>query len=248
MTSNDLDTSKLLRLEVDSDITLIGIPLPGQIVPKNTFFTIGINGDGTTNIGFMTPSSGNLNTRSYTSPYYNVKVFKVLAPSISSFTASSSVSPSPLQLVSAQSYKLISGNSVTLNWSVASATATTRCELYQEGSLNPIKTFDNTDTDATNDFTLSGTTGSFSHTISSVTASVTYKVSCSHNGLGTTPQHQINIAVVPVPSVTKFLVKDASGATLADGRHQNAEKIGDDDQSKYSRRRTALPAGAKFDL
>ena len=35
---------------------------------------------------------------------------------------------------------------------------------------------------------------------------------------------------------------------IADGRHQNAETIGDDDQPKYSRRRTALPAGAKFNV
>lgn len=231
-------SSELLQLEITSDVQIHPNTTLAKVL-KTDFFKNGIKTLIGNPIGSGTIPNG---VAIWAYPKYSFIVRSVLPPSISSFTASAPA------FGSNGSYKLISGNSVTLNWTVNQATATTRCELHQEGSLNSIKTFDNTDADATNDFTLSGATKSFSHTISSVTASATYKVSCSHNGLGITPQSQINITVVPVPSVTKFLVKNASGAALADGRHQNAEKIGDDDQSKYSRRRTALSAGAKFDL
>ena len=233
MTSNDTDTSKLLRLELDSDVTLVGST--NEIVSKNIFFKNGKNGDGTTNIGFPTPSSGILPklTNGYTSPYYNVKVFKVLAPSISTFTATPTLSGKMAEVLPSTEpkvYKLISGNSFTLNWTVANATATTQCALT-ENSANP-KTFEGIGAGTYNFNLNTSNVGSFKYDVSNLTADTMYKVSCSHNGLGTTPQRQVNIAVAPAPSVTKFLVKNADGVTLADGLIPNAEITVDDDQQK----------------
>ena len=216
MTSNDPDTSKLLRLEVSSDITLKGIP--DETVSKDIFFKNGKNGDGTTNIGFITPSTGNLNARTYSSPYYNVKVFKVFAPFISSFTATSTTSGMMREVSPATDpkvYTLIAGNSFTLNWQVASATATTACTLSDGDTV--LKTFDNTDIDKANDFSL-GTNNvvTFTHTISShLTAGTrtTYHVSCSHNGVGTPATKSMIVNVVPVASITTFTANGIPGGT-----------------------------------
>lgn len=186
-TSNE--PSKFLRLEVCTPTTCPTLACPGTTpnklgilnqctYPFESFFTSGAKvGFPATNI-----STGYID-RIYTMyyPRYSFIVRSVPPPSISTFTASSPA------VGSNGSYQLISGNSFTLTWEVANATATTQCALTQVENPEPLKTFDNTDTNTTNDFTLSGTTKSFSHTISNLTANTTYKVSCSHNGLGIVP-------------------------------------------------------------
>ncbi len=193
-------SSNLLRLEVASDVILKGFPTDSTIF-KNNFFPKGNK----TTIGFPMPSNGSFTAGINQTAIYTVNVVSVSAPSISSFAASIP----PASLVSPQSYKLISGNPFTLDWKVANATATTQCTLKENGSN--LKTFDNTDADATNDFTLSGTTVSFGHTISSLTADATYNVSCTHNGVGIPATSSVSIDVVPAPSVNTFTANGKPG-------------------------------------
>ena len=224
--------NSLLRLQVTSTKVNLCNNTTYDIPPTDFF-------DNGNAFGFKFPNS-DCNTGIISSsktnhkyPQYQVQAVSVPLPSISTFTATPTLSGKMAEVLPSTEpkvYKLISGNSFTLNWTVANATATTQCALT-ENNVNP-KTFEGIGAGTYNFSLNTSNVGSFKYDVSNLTANTTYNVSCSHNGLGTTLQRQINIAVVPAPSVTKFLVKNANGATLADGLIPNAEITVDDDQQK----------------
>ena len=205
-------SSDFLQLEITSDVQIHPNATLAKVL-KTNFFKDGIK----TLIG--DPIDTIPANYIWNFPKYSFIVRSVLPPSISTFTAS------PPAVGSNGSYQLISGNSFTLTWEVANATATTQCALT-ENDVNS-KTFEGIGAGTYNFSLNTSNVGSFRYDVSNLTASTIYKVSCSHNGLGTTLQRQIKIAVVPAPSVTKFLVKNADGVTLANGLQAGAEAIVD---------------------